>query len=127
MSEQAQPAPKKRPVRTWLIVETILAIPAIPIGVFVAAMSVMMFDAPGSTDNPAVILLFCSIAGLPLSLLVGVVSAWIAIARKRDRGALWFSLLPILPIITGIVAILWLQIGPWRETGELVQCPASLN
>lgn len=109
--EPAPPASKKRPVRTWLIIETIVSIPAIAIGAFVAAMSVMMFDAPGSAQNPALILLFCSIAGLPVSLLVGVVLAWIALAMKRDRGALWLSLLPLLPILTGIVALLWLQFG----------------
>ena len=109
--EPAPPASKRRPVRTWLIIETILAIPLIPIGAFVAAMSVMMFDAPGSTQNPALILLFCSIAGLPVSLLAGVVLAWIALAMKRDRGALWLSLLPLLPVITGLIAVLWLQFG----------------
>ncbi len=71
-----------------------------------AIMSPMMFDAPGSTDNPAVVLLFAGVVGLPLSLIVGVVLGWIAIAMKRDRGALWLSLLPVLPIIAVIVALL---------------------
>ena len=109
--EPAPPAPKRRPVRTWLIIETIVSIPAIAVGAFVAAMSVMMFDAPGSSENPALILVFCSIAGLPVSLLAGVVLAWIALAMKRDRGALWLSLLPLLPLITGLIALLWLQFG----------------
>ena len=109
--EPAAPASKRRPVRTWLIIETIVSIPAIAIGAFVAAMSVMMFDAPGASENPAVILLFCSIAGLPVSLLAGVVLAWIALAMKRDRGALWLSLLPLLPLLTGLIALLWLQFG----------------
>jgi hypothetical protein len=109
--EAAAPASKRRPVRTWLIIETIVSIPAIAIGAFVAAMSVMMFDAPGASENPAVILLFCSIAGLPVSLLAGVVLAWIALAMKRDRGALWLSLLPLLPLLTGLIALLWLQFG----------------
>ncbi len=109
--EPAPPAAKRRPVRTWLIIETIVSIPAIAIGAFVAAMSVMMFDAPGASKNPALILLFCSIAGLPVSLLAGVVLAWIALAMKRDRGALWLSLLPLLPLLTGVIALLWLQFG----------------
>ena len=109
--EPAPPAPKRRPVRTWLIIETILSIPGIVVGAFVAAMSVMMFDAPGSNENPALILLFCSIAGLPVSLFAGVVLAWIALAMKRDRAALWLSLLPLLPLLTGVVALLWLQFG----------------
>jgi ABC-type sulfate transport system permease subunit len=63
------------------------------------------------------IILFCSIVGVPLSLLVGVVFAWIAFAMKRDRGALWFSLLPLLPVITGVVALLWLQFGYGGQLG----------
>jgi ABC-type sulfate transport system permease subunit len=117
VAEPGQPTSKRRPVRTWLIIETILSIPGIAAGAFMAAMSVMMFDAPGSADNPAVILLFCSIVGVPLSLLVGVVFAWIAFAMKRDRGALWFSLLPLLPVITGVVALLWLQFGYGGQLG----------
>ena len=98
-------------MRTWLIVETILSIPAIGIGAVMALMSPMMFDAPGSSDNPAMILLFSSIVGLPLSLIIGVLFAWIALALKRDRGALWFSLLPLVPLIGAVVAVLWLQMG----------------
>ena len=98
-------------MRTWLIVETILSIPAIALGAVMALMSPMMFDAPGSSENPAMILLFSSIVGLPLSLIIGVLFAWIALALKRDRGALWFSLLPLLPIIGAVVAVLWLQLG----------------
>lgn len=104
-------AQTKRPVRTWLIIETILGIPAIAIGGVMALMSPMMFDAPGSTDNSAMVLLFSSIVGLPLSLIVGLLFGWIAIAMKRDRGALWFSLLPVLPILSAIVAVIWLQVG----------------
>ena len=108
-TEPAQVATKKRPVRTWLIIETILGIPAIAVAGFVAMMSPMLFDAPGSADNPAMMLLFSSMIGLPLSLIVGILLAWIAFALKRDRGALWFSLLPVLPIVGAIVAVLWLQ------------------
>jgi hypothetical protein len=100
----------RRPVRTWVIIETILAVVAVPLGGFMAMMSVMMFDAPGSTENPAVILLFSSVVGFPLACIVAVIAAWIAIARARDRGALWLSLLPVLPIVSGVVALVWLQV-----------------
>ena len=103
--------PQKRPVRTWLIIETILGIPAIAIGGFMAMMSPMMFDAPGSADNPAMMLLFASIVGLPLSLLVALLAAWIWIALERDRGALGFSLLPLLPVLGAIAAVIWLQMA----------------
>jgi hypothetical protein len=113
-----EPSPRRRPVRTWLIVETILGLPAIAITGFMALMSPMMFDAPGSTENPAVVLLFASMVGLPLSLVVGLLVGWIAIALKRDRAALWFSLLPLLPILAAVVAILWLQAGHDGQFGK---------
>lgn len=100
-----------RAVRTWVIIETVLGVPAVGLGAVVALMSVMMFDAPGSESNPPVILLFSSVVGFPLACIVGVTLAWIAIARGRDRGAMWLSLLPLLPIMTGVAAIVWLQIS----------------
>ena len=94
-----------------MIIETILAIPAVVIGGFMAMMSVMMFDAPGSEHNPAVILLFCSMVAFPLACIVAVILGWTAIGRHRDRGALWLSLLPLVPIATAVTAVIWLQIA----------------
>lgn len=110
--------PPARPIRTWLIVETVLGVPAVAGGLVMAMMSVMVFDAPGSESNPPVVLLFASIAGFPLACIVGVILAWIAFARRRDRGAMWFSLLPLLPIVAGIVAMIWLQIGNGGRFGR---------
>lgn len=101
----------RRPVRTWIIIETALGIPAVLIGVVMALMSVMMFDAPGSETNPPVIVLFASMVAFPLACIVGIALAWVAVARRRDRRAMWFSLLPLLPIVTGVLAIVWLQIA----------------
>lgn len=109
---ESRPVPSsRRPVRTWVIIETILAVPAVALGGFVAMMSVMMFDAPGSTSNTPLILLFLSIVAFPFACIAAVVSAWIAIVRKRDRAALWLSLLPLLPVLTGVLAAVWLQFG----------------
>jgi ABC-type Fe3+ transport system permease subunit len=94
----------QRPVRIWLIIESILAVPAVLAGGFMAIMSPMMFDAPGSTDNPAILALFFSVIAFPLACIVGVLAGWIAFARKRDRLALWLSLLPLIPLVTGVIA-----------------------
>jgi hypothetical protein len=94
-----------------MIIESILAVPAVVIGAFMALMSVMMFDAPGSERNPAVILLFSSVVAFPLACIVGVILGWIAIGRQRDRGAMWFSLLPLVPIASAVAAMIWLQIA----------------
>jgi len=96
----------RRPVRIWLIVETILAIPAALLGGFAAIMSPMMFDAPGSTGNPQLVVMFLSVIAFPVLCVFAVVSAWIAFAYRADRIALWLSLLPALPLIGGAVALL---------------------
>lgn len=97
--------PRRRPVRIWLIVETILAIPGIVLGSFAALMSPMMFDAPGSTQNAQMLTLFWSVVSFPVLCVAGVLLAWIAFAKRRDRLALWFSLLPVVPIVTGCASL----------------------
>lgn len=67
-------------------------------------MSPMMFDAPGSTSNPQVVTLFWSAISFPVVCIIGLVSAWIAFARRSERMALGLSLLPLIPVITGLIA-----------------------
>lgn len=105
------PTPRSRGLRAWLIIESVLALPAIALGSVMALMSPMMFDAPGSTNNPPVILLFLSTLSFPVVCLLGMISAWVTFGMRQNRGAFWLSLLPILPILTGTVAIVWIQIG----------------
>ncbi len=109
-----QPLPRSRPVRSWLVIELILGIPATAFGAFAALMSPMLFDAPGSASNPPVLLLFGSIVAFPLMCILGIALAWIAFARHRDRGAMWLSLSPLLPILTGIGALVWFGDQQWR-------------
>jgi hypothetical protein len=93
-----------RPLRVWLIVETILCIPAVALGGFAALMSPMMFDAPGSTSNPHVVALFWSVVAFPFACMAAVVLGWILFATRHPRAAFWFSLTPLIPLITGAIA-----------------------
>lgn len=113
-----QPTPRKRGVRSWLIIELILGVPATVFGAFMALMSPMLFDAPGSDSNPPVLLLFGSIVAFPLTCIAGIALAWIAYVRHRDRGAMWLSLLPVLPILAGIGALVWLEISHGGQFGR---------
>ena len=113
-----QPTPGNRRVRSWLIIELILGIPATVFGAFAALMSPMLFDAPGSDSNPPVLLLFGSLVAFPLTCILGIALAWIAYVRHRDRGAMWLSLLPILPILTGIAALVWLEVSNGGQFGR---------
>lgn len=93
-----------KPLRIWLIIETILGVPAVLMGGFAAMMSPMMFDAPGSMENPWVVTFFWSVVAFPVVCVLAILLGWIFYATRRYRAALWFSLTPIIPIVTGIAA-----------------------
>ena len=106
LPDTSKPAtPTRRRVRIWLIVETILCIPTVLLGAAAALMSPMMFDAPGSTSNPQVVMLFWSAISFPFVCILGVVAAWIAFARRSERTAMGLSLLPVIPLVTGLIAL----------------------
>lgn len=107
-----------RKVRIWLIVETIIAVPIMLVGAMMALFSPMLFDAPGSSSNPPVVLLFVSVVGFIPVCLLGLICAWIAAALRRAQLALWLSLMPFVPLITGGIAIAWLQFGSGGQLGR---------
>jgi hypothetical protein len=101
-----------------LIIESILALPATALGGMMAVMSPMMFDAPGSNTNPPVILLFFSTLSFPLVCLVSVILAWVAFGWRKNRGAFWLSLMPLLPVLSALIAIVWLQLRSGGSFGQ---------
>lgn len=118
MNTDTPARPRSRGLRAWLIVESVLALPAIALGAVMALMSPMMFDAPGSTSNPPVILLFVSTLSFPVVCLLGMIAAWVTFGMRQNRGAFWLSLLPVLPILTAAIAVVWLQIGSGGSFGR---------
>jgi hypothetical protein len=118
MNVDTPPTPRSRGLRVWLIIESILAVPAIAVGGMMAIMSPMMFDAPGSDSNPPVILLFVSTLSFPLVCLASVIAAWVAFGLRRNRGAFWLSLAPLLPVLSGVAAIVWLQLASGGSFGR---------
>ncbi len=72
---------------------------AFPFSVYVALLSPMMFDAPGSTENILVWLLFIAVFTFPLMILTSIIASWgIARSGKGYKMALVCSLLPCLNI-----------------------------
>ena len=61
-------------------------------------MSVMLFDAPGSTENYSVFAFFYSIVSFPVMCILSNVN-WIYYAFKLFRTAIFVSLSPILSLI----------------------------
>ena len=79
----------------WLMVMTVIWALAGLVGCIIAAFSVMIFDAPGSTENPAAILYFLSIASFPIVCALAIYRAWVLFSAKNLRFACWSTLLPL--------------------------------
>lgn len=73
-------------------------------GLFPAAFSVMMFDAPGSSSNPATITLFLSVATFPIVCLASIIAAWSFYSSQQMEVAGWVILSPALNIVAGCLA-----------------------
>ena len=81
-----------------LIIATIVFALAVTPGVYVAMMSVMLFDAPGSSENQTILNFFYAIVSFPVMCIVSNVS-WVFYAFKLFRTAIIVSLSPIFSLI----------------------------
>jgi hypothetical protein len=81
-----------------LIIATIIFALAITPGVYVAMMSVMLFDAPGSTENQSILNFFYAIVSFPVLCILSNVS-WIFYAFRLYRTAIFVSLSPLLSLL----------------------------
>ena len=99
----------RQPVKL-LVVMTFVWVLAGAVGIVPALMSPMMFDAPGSTDNPVVWVLFASVGTFPIACLVAVVSAWILHLVGLRRAAKWAMGLPLLNAAAVVGAFVWLLV-----------------
>lgn len=83
---------------------------ALLLSLFFAAMSVMMFDAPGSGDRSDLVLAFWSIAAVPLAFLIGTGFALAGAIRYTRRRLQCALLIPALAFGWAVVAMA--MIGP---------------
>jgi len=81
-----------------LIIATIVFALAITPGVYMAMMSVMLFDAPGSTENQAILNFFYAIVSFPVMCILSNIS-WVFYAFKLYRTAIIISLSPLLSLL----------------------------
>ena len=85
----------RRKALVWLVVsQALYALSLVP-WVFVAGMAVMAFDAPGSTEMLAPWLFVGAVWSYPLWLLVLAIVAWVLYAKKRLRGAVIATSVPL--------------------------------
>ncbi|RYY27901.1 MAG: hypothetical protein EOP62_05415 [Sphingomonadales bacterium] len=83
-----------------------LEVVLIPVSAFMAMISVMLFDAPGSDQNNALWVAFACLWALPLTLIIGAgFEIWAAISYTPRRFAIGL----ILPMIPGVIFFLALM------------------
>jgi hypothetical protein len=101
--------PQKR-TRTFLIVTTVIFSLGGLLGILPAITSVFLFDSPGSEKNPATIILFANALTFPLACLTSVVVSWVLYAAKRYTLAVVLAFLPLVNVIMGAGALVWLEL-----------------
>jgi hypothetical protein len=74
-----------------------------------AGFSVMMFDAPGSTGQPATWVLALAVLSFPLVCLFAAVNALIHRRSGQLSRAYWFLALPVASLLIGAAAAFWIE------------------
>ncbi|PQO48170.1 hypothetical protein [Blastopirellula marina] len=75
-----------------------------------AGLAGMMFDAPGSGDNPATNLLAYSVLSFPLVCLAGITLAWQLYRQSFNVLAALVIWLPLVNVIAFVVGYTWLEV-----------------
>ncbi|MBQ4820354.1 hypothetical protein [Aquimarina sp. MMG016] len=99
---------KRNKTRIYLIIASsifgLLILPSLLMIMF----SAMMFDSPGSENSVPNITLVSSIITYPIITCIGIVLCWILFVRKKYLTAIIFASIPILNILVGIMAVVYL-------------------
>ena len=93
---------------TIRVVLTVLLVILGLLGCIPAMFTPMMFDDGDALHNPATIILAVSIVTWPPCCLIAIILAWVF--RKRSNGSLRFLLLPLINLLAGGAALLWITI-----------------
>ncbi|OXS53799.1 hypothetical protein B1A99_28260 [Cohnella sp. CIP 111063] len=86
-----------RKMTLWILIVTqALFVLFIPVWLFLAGMSVMLFDDPDAAGHATVWLIFIAILLYPVGLLLGIVFGWVKFSRRRYRAAIVWNAVPWL-------------------------------
>lgn len=96
---------KRNVARVWLIVATVFFGIAGLFSLPLVMMSPMMFDAPGSERNPAIVIFFWCLISFPVICGLSIFLSWIWYKRERFQAARLVSLAPLLSLIVGATAL----------------------
>lgn len=102
---------------TFLFVATVILVVGAVVGFLPAVMTPMMFDAPGSLENPATVILALSVATFPITCILAVLLSWLMallplMARfpQHYTWACTLTGLPLINIAIGGLALVWLLV-----------------
>ncbi|GAA0116242.1 hypothetical protein [Clostridium senegalense] len=76
----------------------------LPFSILIAMVSPMMFDAPGSNESFYTWILFISNFSAPVIILISIIISIYLLKLKLYKRAFIFSLLPLINLITILVA-----------------------
>ncbi|EKD70349.1 MAG: hypothetical protein ACD_46C00560G0002 [uncultured bacterium] len=88
----------KKTKNTIIVCNIIFGLLFLP-SLFISAMSVMMFDAPGSENSFYTMLLFLSVISFPLLAIISIPISWIVYKFQKYNIAIIVALSPILSIV----------------------------
>ncbi len=91
--------------RTYLLLASGVWVVAGMLGLVVAAFSCMLFDAPGSENNPATVAVFFTLVSFPIVCAAAIAISWTLYSLRLHLAACMISLLPLVDILAVIAAI----------------------
>ena len=93
---------------TIRVVLTVLLVILGVLGCIPAMFTPMMFDDGAALRNPPAIILALSVVTWPLSCLIAMILSWAL--RKHGRASLRAFLLPLVNLVAGSAALLWIMV-----------------
>jgi hypothetical protein len=73
-------------------------------------MSIMIFAAPGSTEQLGTVTLFLALWAYPPTCWVAIALSWLLFAQRLSRVSLICMALPLLPIGMGVFGYYWIEV-----------------
>ncbi|NOU99633.1 hypothetical protein [Paenibacillus planticolens] len=89
-----------RKATLWtLILSQLVYVLFVLLWLFIAGMSVMMFDSPDGAGKATTWLIFLAILLYPAGLLTALIAGWVMFSRRRHKAALIWNCIPLLWIL----------------------------
>lgn len=82
-----------------LILSQIVYLIFVLVWLFIAGMSVMLFDDPDAASNVTTWLIFIAILLYPVGLLAALIGGWVSFSSRRYRASLVWNCIPLIWIV----------------------------